>query len=60
MAFIDFHKAFDSIETWAFLQSMDKARIDSRYSKLLKNIYENTTLHVSIKEDPKTNKIKIN
>lgn len=60
LAFIDFHKAFDSIETWAFIQAMDDARIDSRYTNLLKNIYENATFHVKINEDLKTDKVKVN
>lgn len=60
LAFVDFHKAFDSIETWAFLQAMDDARIDSRYTNLLKNIYDNATFHVKINEDLKTAKIKVN
>jgi len=41
LAFVDFRKAFDFIEIWAFLQAMDDARIDSRCTKLLKYIYEN-------------------
>lgn len=31
--------AFDSVETWAVLEAMDMARIDSRYSNLIKYIY---------------------
>lgn len=60
MAFIDYHKAFDSIETWAFLTAMDTARIDTRYSNLIKYIYENATLQVSIDEDLVTDPIPIN
>lgn len=35
MAFVDFQKAFDSIETWAVLEA-NLARIDSRYSNFIK------------------------
>lgn len=59
LAFIDFHKAFDSIEKWAFLGAMDQARIDSRYSNIIKNIYENASLQIKIDESTKTNKIPI-
>jgi Reverse transcriptase (RNA-dependent DNA polymerase) len=59
MAFIDFHKAFDSIETWQILMSMDNARIDSRYTTLIKNIYQNASMHIKIDEETRTNSIKI-
>lgn len=39
MAFVDFHKSFDSIEMW-FTQALDDVRVDSGYTKLLKNIWE--------------------
>lgn len=51
MGFIDYQKAFDSVKNWAVLTAMDKARIDSRYSNLIKNVYEHVTLHVKIDED---------
>ena len=38
---------------------MDKARIDSRYTNRIQNIYENATLHVKIEEDMVTDKIPI-
>lgn len=60
LAFVDFHKAFDSVETWAFIQAMNDTRIDSRYTNLLKYIYKNATFHVKINEDLKTDKIKVN
>lgn len=59
LAFVDFHKAFDSIETWSFTQAMYDARIDSRYTNLLENIYKDATFHVKINEDLKTDKIRI-
>lgn len=38
LAFVDYEKAFDSVETWAVLNAMDEARIDTRYSRLIKHI----------------------
>lgn len=57
LAFVDYHKAFDSIETWAFLTAMEDARIDSRYCNIIKNIYDKATFHVKIDDDLKTDKI---
>jgi len=54
MVFIDFHKTFDSVETWAFLTAMDDAGIDSRYSTILKNIYKEATFQIKIDNDQKT------
>ncbi|XP_044767130.1 uncharacterized protein LOC123323016 [Coccinella septempunctata] len=59
LAFVDFYKAFDSVEPWAFLQAMDDARIDSRYTNLIKAIYKNATFHVKINEDLKTDRIEV-
>jgi Reverse transcriptase (RNA-dependent DNA polymerase) len=59
LAFIDFHKAFDSIETRHILDSMDNARIDSRYTETIKNIYANATMHVKINDNLRTNQINI-
>lgn len=59
LAFIDFQKAFDSIEMHAISRAMNRARIDSRYSNLIESIYHNATFHIKIDEDLKTNKIKI-
>lgn len=57
LAFVDYQKAFDSIETWSFLTAMEDARIDSRYSAIIKNIYDKATFHVKIDDDLKTDKI---
>jgi len=59
MAFVDFQKAFDSVETWAFLDAMDLARVDSRYSNLIKYIYNQATLEVKINDDMNTEKIQV-
>ncbi|KAM0735271.1 LINE-1 retrotransposable element ORF2 protein [Formica fusca] len=59
LAFVDYQKAFDSIETWAVLRAMDNARIDSRYSNLIRHIYEHATLHVKMEEDWVTGKVPV-
>lgn len=38
---------------------MDKAKIDSRYSNLIRSIYANATIRVKINEDLDTEKIFI-
>lgn len=40
-------------------KSLENARIDSRYSAILKEIYENATLHVKNEEGLNTDKIKL-
>lgn len=37
LAFIDFHKAFDTIETWAILKALDAAWVDYRIQVLMTN-----------------------
>lgn len=59
LAFVDYQKAFDSIETWSFLTAMEDARIDSRYTAIIKNIYDKATFHVKIDDDLKTDKIPL-
>lgn len=59
MAFIDYYKAFDPIEAWAILTTMDAARIDTRYSTLIKYIYENATMQVAKDEDLKTDSFPV-
>jgi endonuclease/exonuclease/phosphatase family metal-dependent hydrolase len=57
IAFIDYEKAFDSTETWSILDSLDECRVDSRYTKMIKYIYENATSCIELHE--KTDKFKI-
>ena len=40
LLFIDFEKAFDSIETNTVLSALNEQKIDSRYISLLKNIFD--------------------
>ncbi|XP_045460954.1 uncharacterized protein LOC123671253 [Harmonia axyridis] len=57
IAFVDFHKAFDTVELSAVLDSLQKCRVDYRYTKLIYNIYKNATMMVRLHEN--TNLIRI-
>ncbi len=50
LAFVDYEKAFDSIETWAVLQSLQRCQIDYRYIEALKGLYENATMSVRLQD----------
>jgi len=58
--FAVYQKAFHSVEEWAVLNEFDKARVNSRYSTVIKNCYKNPTFHVKITEDLNREKIPIN
>ena len=57
MAFIDYEKAFDSIEHTAVFQALEKQGVESRYINILKNAYNNGT--AQIKTDSVSEKFKI-
>lgn len=57
LIFIDYEKAFDSVEIWAILESLNECRVDSRYSNLISNIYESATSCIKLHEN--TAKFKI-
>ena len=48
LAFVDYEKAFDSIETWAVLESLQRCQIDSRYIEVLRSLYNAATITVQI------------
>ncbi|XP_063630801.1 zinc finger protein 135-like [Cydia splendana] len=50
LAFVDYEKAFDSIETWAVLQSLQRCQVDYRYIEVLKCLYENATMSVRLQD----------
>ena len=58
LAFVDFRKAFDTIEFNSIMKALEESRIDYRYSRLIKNIYNNATMTVRLHKDTKC--IKIN
>lgn len=56
---IGFHKTFDSIEAGYILDSINNARIDSRFTQIIKHMYENAEMKVKFNENLKTNNINI-
>lgn len=50
LLFIDFHKAFDTVELKALIKALGECRIDYRYSKLIYNIYNNATMSIKLHE----------
>lgn len=50
LVYINFHKAFDTLELWTRYQGLNNARIDSRYSALIKDMYSNTAIQIKIED----------
>ncbi len=55
LAFVDYEKAFDSIETWAVLRSLQRCHIDFRYIEVLKCLYTNATMSVQVQNQSTKN-----
>ena len=51
IAFVDYEKAFVSVELWAILDALYECRTDSRYSGIIKFIYEHATSSTRLHED---------
>ena len=51
LVFIDFQKAFDMIEMDSILAALSQCRVDYRYSRLIHNIYSNSTASVRLHKD---------
>ncbi|XP_048481070.1 uncharacterized protein LOC125489368, partial [Plutella xylostella] len=58
LAFVDYEKAFDSIETWAVLGSLQRCQIDWRYIEVLRCLYNAATMTVQV-QDHKTRPIQL-
>lgn len=58
MSNITIHLAFVEYEK-PIMESLDNARIDSRYTKFLTDIYDHVAISVTLDEDLKTDKIRI-
>lgn len=50
LAFVDYEKAFDSIETWAVLESLQRCQIDYRYIEVLRGLYNDATMAVQVQD----------
>lgn len=57
LVFVDYEKAFDSIDHTEMFKALADCRIDHRYSALIRHIYGNATANVRLHEN--TNKFKI-
>lgn len=58
LIFVDYEKAFDTINQYQMLKSLTDCRIDYRYTLVIESIYRNATANVKLQET--TNKFKIN
>lgn len=45
---IDFQKAFDTVDLSAIITALEECRIDSKYTNLIKHIYDNVTASVRL------------
>ena len=53
LAFVDYEKAFDSIETNAVIQALKNQGIETTYIKIIKEIYTNATATLQLHQDSK-------
>lgn len=50
LAFVDYEKAFDSIEIWSVLESLQRCQVDWRYVRVLKCLYKAATMSVQVQD----------
>ncbi|XP_072943439.1 uncharacterized protein [Epargyreus clarus] len=58
VAYVDYEKAFDSIKTWAVLESLQRCQIDYRYIEVLKCMYKAASMTIRL-HDRSTNPIQV-
>lgn len=46
MAFVDYEKAFDSVETWSVLEALQRCQVDWRYIEVLRCLYDAANMSV--------------
>lgn len=51
LIFVDYEKAFDSVDQHTMLKALSDCRIDYRYSAVIKHIYENATASVRLHDN---------
>ena len=51
LIFVDYEKAFDTINQQIMLRALTEARVDHRYTTIIKNIYQNAKASVRLHED---------
>ncbi|KAI8440941.1 hypothetical protein MSG28_009238 [Choristoneura fumiferana] len=57
-AFVDYEKAFDSVEHWSVWNSLKRCQIDQRYIEVLKSLNNSATMKIRL-NDSTTNPIPI-
>ncbi|XP_046976516.1 uncharacterized protein LOC124542632 [Vanessa cardui] len=58
LAFVDYEKAFDSVEIWAVLESLQRCQVDWRYIQVMRCLYEAATMSVRV-QNQQTNPIPL-
>ena len=58
MAFVDYEKAFDSVETHSVLEALREQGINSNYIKLIRDIHRDNCTTVCLHKDSNNTKIK--
>ena len=58
VAFVDYEKAFDSVETRAILTSLQEQGIDEVYIEILKDIYTDSSVTVHLLKESAKIRIK--
>lgn len=58
LIFVDYEKAFDSVDQDKIMAALADCRVDHRYAALIKNIYKNATANVKLHTDTKTFRIE--
>ncbi|RVE54716.1 hypothetical protein evm_000483 [Chilo suppressalis] len=48
LAFVDYEKAFDSIEIWSVQESLQRCQVDWRYIQVIRCLYEAATMSVQV------------
>jgi hypothetical protein len=48
LVLVDYEMAFDSVEIWSVLESLQRCQIDWRYIQVMKCLYESTTMFVQV------------
>lgn len=59
LAFVDFKKAFDTLEISSVITALQNARVDSRYINIIENIYERASIQIRLDEFSVTRRIPL-
>jgi hypothetical protein len=49
-AFVDYENAFDSVEIWSVLESLQRCQVDWRYIQVMRYLYESATMSVKVQK----------